>query len=94
MKHTLESIWHKTWKDKDGRTVLWQTPNMWLLSWLVFTTVSLFISGRTADLLSRLGSAALIVWALLEIFKGVNYFRRGMGLLIFVFSISSFIRSF
>ncbi len=88
------SLWDKTWRDRRGRVVLWQTPNAWLIGWAVLTTVSLFINGRPADVLSWLAQASLAVWCGLEIFRGVDYFRRGLGLLILVFVIMSVVRNF
>lgn len=86
------SLWDKIWKDKHGRVVIWQTPNPLLLGWVVLTTVSLFFTGRIADALSSLGSVSLIVWSLLEIFRGINYFRRALGLLVILFSIAALIK--
>lgn len=90
----MEDIWDKTWKDRDGRIVVWQTPNAWLIGWLVLTMVSLFFNGKTSDIFSWIASASLIIWCGLEIFKGANYFRRALGLLVLVFAIISLIKSF
>ena len=87
------SLWDKTWRDRQGRIVIWQTPNLWLIGWLVLTFISLLFSGRQADIFSWLGSAALIIWSLLEILKGASYFRRALGLLVLVLSVMSFIHN-
>jgi hypothetical protein len=87
------SLWDKIWRDRRGRIVLWQTPNPWLIGWLVLTFISLLFTGRRADIFSWLGSVSLIVWSLLEVFKGVNYFRRALGLLVLVMSVMSFIHN-
>jgi hypothetical protein len=50
-------------------------------------------SGRLADTFSWLASASLISWSLLEIFKGSNYFRRALGLLILVYAVMALIKS-
>jgi hypothetical protein len=88
-----QDIWDKCWKDRRGHVVLWQTPNIPLIAWAVFTVISLFLSGRVADVFSWLGSAALISWSLLEVFRGVNYFRRALGLLVLIFAVMSLIKS-
>lgn len=68
---------------------MWQRPNIWLIGWVVLTLTSLFAfsRGRTADILGIAGTASLIIWSLLEIFRGVNYFRRALGLVVLIFSI-------
>ena len=86
-------LWDKLWKDKNGRTVIWQMPNLWLIAWAVLTTVSLLFTRRPADIISAIGSVSLIVWALLEIFRGVNYFRRGLGLIIFIYAVAALVKS-
>lgn len=87
------TIWDKTWKDRQGRVALWQTPNAWLISWAGFTTASLFFSGHIADVFSWIADTALIIWALLEIFRGLNYYRRVLGVAVLLFSIASLLKA-
>lgn len=72
-------LWDKFWKDKEGNVVVYQHPNVFLIGWLVLALASLFTSSKLADILWQLSLAVLAIWALLEIFKGVNYFRRSLG---------------
>jgi hypothetical protein len=86
------SVWDKLWKDRAGNVVIWQMPNVPLIAWVVLTVVSLVLdTGTAADVASWLADVALIIWSLLEIFKGVDYFRRALGLLVLAFSIMSVI---
>lgn len=87
------SLWDRTWKDKQGHVVLWQTPNPWLIGWAVLTTLSLFFTGRTSDVISLTGSLVLVVWCLLEIFKGVNYYRRFLGLVVLMYALAALLKS-
>jgi hypothetical protein len=87
------SLWSKTWRNRQGKVVIWQTPNLPLIAWAGLTFFSLMVNGRLADILSWLGSAGLIIWSLLEIFKGVNYFRRALGLLVLFMAIMSLLKS-
>jgi hypothetical protein len=64
-----------------------------LIGWAVLTVISLLFSGRVSDVFSWAAHAALIIWALLELFKGVNYFRRGLGLVILIFAIMSLLQN-
>ena len=75
-------LWDKFWKDKDGNVVVWQTPNMWLIAWVVLTLASLFINGTVSYVLWYASLAALAIWAIREIWKGVNYLRKGLGAVI------------
>jgi hypothetical protein len=92
-RRVKRSLWDKTWKDRRGRVVVWQTPNIALIGWVTLTFLSLLIGGRLADIFSWLGSAALIIWSLLEIFKGANYFRQALGLLVLVMAAMSLIKN-
>jgi uncharacterized membrane protein len=91
MQIKIEEIWDKFWRDKNGHFVIWQLPNAPLIAWAILTVISLFYNGTTANVFSWLGTSALVIWSILEILKGVNYFRRVLGLVILVFSILSII---
>ena len=77
--------WDKFWKDKQGNVVVYQHPNIPLIAWLVLALVSLFVSQSLANILWHISLGVLAIWALLEIFKGVNYFRRALGVVVLVF---------
>lgn len=79
----------KIFKNANGEYVLFQIPNAWLVAWAATTLLSLLTTGKIADVLSWLGLAALSVWAFLEVTRGVNYFRRGLGILVALFIIAS-----
>jgi hypothetical protein len=87
-------LWDKFWKDKHGEVVIYQRPNVFLLGWLVLTIVSLFFNGTFADVLGYIASAVLIIWSLLEIFKGTNYFRRLLGGIVLLLTVLSLFRMF
>ncbi len=88
------NLWDKTWKDKRGNWALWQTPNALILAWAGFTVLSFLFAGWLGDTFAWVASISLIVWSLLEIFRGVNYFRRVLGALVFIFAIMVVIKSF
>lgn len=72
-------LWDKFWKDKQGNVVVYQHPNVFLIGWVVLAFISLWVNAKLADILWQASLAVLAIWCLLEIFKGVNYFRRAMG---------------
>lgn len=86
---------NKSWqdkviKDKNGRITLWQSPNLPLLTWAAATLASkLFAHGRPHQVLEIIAFGAIFTWAWLEVFAGVNYFRRTLGLVVLILSIHS-----
>ena len=88
----MADFWNKFWKEKDGHIVIWQWPNIWLIGWGVLTFISLVLSGTNSKVFMWGGEALLLVWCLLEIFKGVNYFRRLLGVLVLIYLIITLFR--
>ena len=88
MEHTMrrqrQDAWDRFWKDKDGEVVIYQHPNLLLIGWVVLAIASLFTTGKVADTLWNISLAILTAWALLEVVKGVNYFRRSLGVFVLV----------
>jgi hypothetical protein len=82
------SLWDKFWRHKNGRVVIAQRPNFWLIAWLILEIISLFSFSHSMELITWwAASAALGIWSLLEIFQGVNYFRRLLGVFIAVMTV-------
>jgi hypothetical protein len=94
MRH--RTLWNRIWKDRQGHVVIWQMPNWFLVGWAVLTFITLFMSSKShlGDILTWIAEISLIIWALLELFRGVNYFRRALGLLVLIAAIMSFIKNF
>ncbi len=70
-------------KDPKGQIVIAQFPNGPLWVWLGATLLeSLKISFIPPLWISTIGLIAILYWAGLEIFQGVNGFRRCLGLLV------------
>lgn len=72
-------------KDKDGNVVIAQWPNAPLIAWFV-TMVLTQLPFPEAPLrfLSLFSFGALFTWAWMEIFSGVNVWRRILGLVVMV----------
>lgn len=78
-------------KDKDGKVIIVQWPNIPLYGWAIFNIISLFLSKRYLKIGSEeLSLAFLFTWAYLEAKEGVNYFRKSLGFIILIFIIISF----
>jgi hypothetical protein len=78
------SLWNRIWKDRHGRTVIYQRPNLWLILWFVLELISLLAPshGTVENVCWWLATASLEVWAILEFLQGANYFRRILGFII------------
>jgi hypothetical protein len=82
-RHRPRSFSEKFWQDDHGHVVVWQKPNLFLYSWAASTFFNLFAPvGWLHTILGYIGLVALIVWAILETYSGVDYFRRLLGGLI------------
>jgi hypothetical protein len=86
-------LWDKFWRDKHGDYVVWQWPNIWLIGWAIATLLSLVTVGKPSDVFSLIGTGLLIIWSLLEIFWGASYFRRVLGLVVLIFSVTMIIKT-
>ena len=65
-----------------GRITVMQRPNLPLVLFAACRLVEWLLSGTPADVLRWVGSAALLWWAVDEIARGVNPFRRALGALV------------
>jgi len=87
---TKNTLFDQTFRDSNGEIVIAQMPNLPLIVFLVATILSLiFTSGKINTVLDILANGSLFTWAWMELFQGVNYFRRGLGLAVFIGIIAS-----
>ena len=85
-----DSLFDKTFRDSDGQIAIAQMPNLPILVWVGAVLLKLiFTSGQTYLLLDTIAFGALFTWAWGELFQGVNYFRRGLGLVVLISAIGS-----
>lgn len=83
------SLWDKIWYNEDGDIVIWQWPNIWLIGWAAINIVSLFVTSRGISKVTWwIGFLLLTIWAVLEITKGANYFRRSLGVAVLLINIA------
>jgi len=85
METTENTLIDKIFRDSNGNIVIAQMPNPPLILWVV-TSLSTFVfpSGTINTVLNILANGALFTWAWLELFQGVNYFRRALGLVVLI----------
>jgi hypothetical protein len=77
-----------------GRITLVQVPNLPLAVWIIATLAQQpgFVSGRAADILGVVAAVALAAWAVAEMARGVNPFRRSLGFVVLAWMISTRLR--
>jgi hypothetical protein len=72
-------------RDSNGEIVIAQPPNLPLIIWFVASLSQLvFKTGQLNLGLDLVATGSLFIWAALELFQGVNYFRRMLGLIVLV----------
>ena len=67
---------------KQGAVVVGQKPNWPLYCFISFRVLSLFVHGQFGHYLVSFSNIFLIIWASLEIYSGVNLFRRLLGVFV------------
>ncbi len=78
---TQTSPFDQIFRDDSGNIVIAQPPNPPLITWLAATGISLLpLNGAAQRGVEALAFGSLFAWAWLELFQGVNYFRRFLGL--------------
>jgi hypothetical protein len=84
------TLFNQVFRDSEGKIVLAQTPNLPLTVWFVASLLKvIFTTDRINIGLEVLAFGSLFTWAWEELFQGVNYFRRTLGLLVLVGLIAS-----
>lgn len=72
-----------------GKITIWQMPNVPLWIYIAATVLHIFVN---SDPLKWVAMVALVVWAGLEVVKGVNPFRRGLGAVVLLGVLIRFVR--
>lgn len=79
----LKNFFHRIFFSKDGKLVIIQRPNLPLLLWFITAIISnLLNEGETKSIFIWISTASLIIWSILEIISGANYFRKCLGIII------------
>ena len=85
-----ETLFDKVFRDSEGQIVIAQPPNLPLIVWIVASLLKFVITTGKINLgLELVAFGSLFTWAWEELFQGVNYFRRGLGLIALVALIAS-----
>ena len=80
----------KIFRDDKGDFVIAQPPNLPITIWFAASILKLvFPKGDLYTGLDFVAVASLTIWSFLEIFQGVNYFRKGLGVVVLIGLIAS-----
>lgn len=89
LENTEDTLFNRTFRDSDGNIVIAQMPNLPILVWLSATLLGLLIpTGNLHRGLDAVAFGSLFTWAWQELFQGVNYFRRSLGLVVLLGAIA------
>ena len=74
----------RVFRNNEGKIII-QMPTVPIFIWTLASLLKLvFTTGRINLGLETIAFASLFSWAGGELFEGVNYFRRGLGLLVII----------
>ena len=78
---TEPTLFDRIFRDSEGNIVIAQPPNLPILVGAAATLLQFVLPASKIQTLSVLVAfGALFTWAWQELFEGVNYFRRALGL--------------
>ena len=84
------TLFNQTFRDSDGNLVIAQPPNPPLLVWLAATLLNFLpTEGNLHTGIELVAFGSLFTWAWMELFQGVNYFRRAIGLIVLLGAVAS-----
>lgn len=76
------SIFDRIFRDDNGNIVIAQPPNLPLAIAVISSLLRIvFNSGQFGIVLDFIAFGSFFTWAWEELFDGVNYFRKALGLL-------------
>ncbi len=80
-----ETLFDKVFRDSEGQIVIAQPPNLPLIVWIAASLLKFVVTTGKINLgLELVAFGSLFTWAWEELFQGVNYFRRALGLIVLV----------
>lgn len=83
-------VFDKLFRDGSGKIVIAQMPSLPIIIWVVLSLLKIvYKTGKINLGLDILASVSLFVWAVQELFQGVNYFRRDLGAIVLITPIAS-----
>lgn len=92
---TATTLFDRFFRDDKGDIVIAQPPNLPILTSFAATALYLFSTNSALEhLFGAIAFGTFFTWSWLELFQGVNYFRRTLGLLGLLSAIASQVYGF
>ena len=89
-----KTLFDKIFRDSDGNIVIAQPPNLPIIISGMASILQLIFTSNLINVgLDLIAFGSLFTWAWLELFQGVNYFRRILGFVVLIGSVGSRILS-
>lgn len=81
-----ETFSDRFWLDKEGNLSILQKPNIALTAWIasVFIQILLGVGNPISEVAKAIGSACIAIWAIMEVYSGVSYFRKLLGVFVLI----------
>ena len=81
-----ETFGDRFWLDKDGNLSILQKPNTPILVWVASVAIQILlgVGNPISEVSKAIGSISLVIWAILEVYSGVSYFRKLLGAFVLI----------
>lgn len=92
---SFTTLFDRFFRDDKGDIVIFQPPNLPILTSFAATALYLFSTNSVLEhLFGAIAFGTFFTWAWMELLQGVNYFRRTLGLLGLLGAIASQVYGF
>ena len=81
----------KFFETDDGERVIAQRPNPPIIAAFGLWALARVSSGDISDVLSVISAFFFIAWGLMEVFWGVNYWRKSLGAVVIVITLITYL---
>jgi hypothetical protein len=80
----MRNITDKLFKDRNGKFIIYQKPNLPLIAWFFCYALANLVNNNNLSLkLTELATLFIALWAYLELNYGVTLFRKIIGVIVF-----------
>ncbi|PSN17326.1 hypothetical protein C7271_18320 [filamentous cyanobacterium CCP5] len=86
------TLFDKTFRDNEGNLAIAQKPNLpSIVAGIALLLLLTPIEGKLRLAVTAIAYGTAYTWAWMELFQGVNYFRRSLGLIVLLGAIGVWI---
>ena len=75
-------------EQKSEQSIIVQSPNLPIIVWFITLTLGIIVkNGVIAELIDLINFGAIFTWSWLEIFQGINIYRKTLGVFVMTLAI-------